>query len=227
MKIAIFMFTMGRWDYVNRALRSIRNEGNMLANNIHLHLCCQGVDPDYHIDKSSWITIHKWDKNIGIAAGMNKVIPQIDADIVMKMDEDCRLISNNFFDYITDISITNPDLVYSPYPVGLINNPGGVKGIRHETAYSDYMRIWYTYRIVDHVGGFARIMPGKFVKAMLPLQDDLGIPGASGNEDIQVSTFCKQNGIKMAYLENAIVVEHQESTLGQHKRYPEHFKDRF
>jgi hypothetical protein len=51
---------------------------------------------------------------------------------------------------------------------------------------------------------------------------------AAGREDVNFSEFCGIRGIPMYYLENALVVEHQESTLGQHARYGEnYFKGRF
>ena len=80
--------------------------------------------------------------------------------------------------------------------------------------------------MVHHVGGFARISPREVVKDWV-LAPDL-MEGQSGNEDGQHSSRCLDENISMAYLENAIIVEHQESTLGQHKRYGEdYFGKRF
>jgi hypothetical protein len=126
---------------------------------------------------------------------------------------------------VKEIARIKPDIVFSPYPVGLINNPGGPRGNRHEVIYSEVTDTYYTLRYVSHVGGFARISPS-FTKNW-KFDNDL-IPGISGSEDSQFSLKCQQLNIPMAYLENAIVVEHQESTLGQHSRYGNnYFNGRF
>ena len=110
----------------------------------------------------------------------------------------------------------------------LINNPGGVPRLAPQfVSYGSETDTFYTLRPVDHVGGFARIAPRELVKDWV-LASDRNIPGASGNEDIQFSRLCVQNNIPMYYLENALIVEHQESTLGQHARYgKDYFGERF
>jgi hypothetical protein len=84
-------------------------------------------------------------------------------------------------------------------------------------------KIW-TKRMVSHVGGFARFSP-KSIFDNYSFQNDL-IAGISGNEDGQFSSYCNSKGIEMFYVENGMVVEHNESTLGQVLRYPEYFKNR-
>jgi len=231
MKISIYMLTMGRWDYVRKALESIEYADRFDDIEIRIDLCCQGVKPPPGFSRENYLTlalkIHEWPENIGIAAGMNRIIPDLDGDLIMKMDEDCKIVSNDFFLHVAEIHKLMPYICFSPYPVGLINNPGGVRGLSHEVIWSKDLDQYYTLRDVDHLGGFARIMPAYFAKKFI-LQPDLGIPGASGNEDGQISKFLNSMGIRMAYLENAIVVEHQESTLGQHARYGDtYFKGRF
>lgn len=217
MNISIYTFTMGREKYLLKNVNSYPQRDN-----IEHHVCFQGCSP---INLPNKCISHLWDTNVGIASGMNKILPLLKGDIIMKMDDDCEIISSNFFDHVTEIHSLKPDLVFSPYPVGLINNPGGVKGHGHEVIYSEKLDTYYTLRYVYHVGGFARISPG-FTKNW-KFQHDL-LPGMSGNEDGQFSAMCRSQNIKMAYLENAIIVEHQESTLGQHARYKEdYFKGRF
>lgn len=218
MKISIYTFTMGRERYLKDIVDCDQYDAD-----IEHHICFQGCGlPKYPIPER--FKVHDWKSNVGIAQGMNYVLPELTGDLIMKMDEDCKIVSPGFFKHVREIARLKPNLVFSPYPVGLIRNPGGPQATMHEVMYSENTDTYYTLRYVTHVGGFARISP-KFTKDWR-FEPDL-MPGASGNEDVQFSNKCKNEGIQMAYLENAIVVEHQESTLGQHQRYKDYFNGRF
>lgn len=152
---------------------------------------------------------------------LNIMRSHLDSDITMKMDDDCEIVSTNFFNHMTEIYNMLPNTIFSPYPVGLIGNPGGVpKNGEHFCLHSEKMNTYYTFRPVDHIGGFARICPTNLIK-------DFEFGCKTRNEDVQFSNYWSASGIFMVYLENAMIVEHQESTLGQHERYPEYFKGRF
>jgi len=227
MNIAIYTFTLGRWEYLRKAIDSVNEASKGSNHSIKHFIYSQGVPFPSDLVKSNHIeALETWDMNYGIAEGMNRVIKTFtSADLVMKMDDDCKIVSSNFFDHIAEIHTLMPNMVFSPYPVGLIRNPGGPPGKRHEVKYSKSLDTYYTFRYVDHIGGFARIAPYNLVKNW-EYVPDLFL-GASGNEDGQHSSKCIQNSIPMTYLENAIIVEHQESTLGQHERYKNYFKGRF
>lgn len=226
--ISIYTFTLGREFYLTRLIESIeKNRGN---NNYEHYVCAQGVslsETTKKIIKSSYnTTLIEWDVNEGIASGMNKIIPKLKGNILLKLDEDALLCSPNFFNHIEEINRLAPHLVFSPYPVGLINNPGGPRGSNHQVIHSEKLNTFYTLRLVNHIGGFARISPSKYTKNWKFEYDKSD--SASGTEDAQHSSLCIKNKIPMAYLENCLIVEHQESTLGQHQRYGEkYFKGRF
>lgn len=224
--ISIYTFTMGRWDYLGKCLESTSGYSD---SGLEHHICSQGVRvtpklKSYYECQGRYV-FHEWPENIGIAAGMNKILPELKGDTIIKMDEDAAFISAFPLTFIDEVRRLKPNLVFSPYPVGLINNPGGPRGYKHEVIFSEALNTYFTLRYVIHVGGFCRVSPG-FTKDWR-FSPDLGIPGSSGNEDVQFSQRCQREGIEMAYLENGIVVEHQESTLGQHERYKEYFKGRF
>lgn len=229
--IDIYILTMGRWLYLDKALSSIKRSLDP-AIDIGVHIYSQGLEyPDPLInqwkDAKNWLSFNKFTKNIGIANAMNNIIPTLVKPLIMKMDEDCEIISRNFFLHIKEINKLKPRLVFSPYPVGLINNPGGPPKVKHEILYGDKLDTFYTFRHVAHIGGFARIAPRELVKDW-QFPNDLDPQNKiSGTEDGHHSNKCLANGIEMAYLENALIVEHQESTLGQHERYKEYFKSRF
>lgn len=222
---------MGRWNYLHKALSSIERSLDEF-NKVKVHVYSQGLDyPNTFVNQwnhaREWIAFNKFTKNIGIANAMNYIIPTLTRPLIMKMDEDCEIVSRNFFIHIREINKLKPKLVFSPYPVGLINNPGGPPKNRHEVIYGEPLDTYYTFRYVSHIGGFARIAPRELVKDW-KLPDDLDPQNKiSGTEDGHHSAKCLASGIEMAYLENALIVEHQESTLGQHQRYKEYFATRF
>ena len=138
--------------------------------------------------------------------------------LCMKLDEDCLLVSENFGRHLFAIHELRMDAIFSGYPVGLISNAGGPKGHRHEVTYSKELDTYYGMRHVSHVGGFARVMPSEYVKH---------INFHEGHqEDSEVSQWALANGKPMFYLENSLIVEHQESSIGQGYRYPDYFKNR-
>lgn len=225
--ISVYTFTLGRWKYLNKCLQASEGDAFDFIGDIEHIVCFQGVRPSFEVRNRFDPVKHEyWETNVGIAEGMNKILPKLKGDIIIKMDEDCVIRSPEFYTHVREVSKLVPNAVFSPYPVGLIRNPGGVPANGpHKVVYSDRLDTYYTLRPVDHVGGFCRVSPG-FTKEW-KFQPDLGLKGASGNEDTQFSGRCKQERIPMYYLENTLIVEHQESTLGQHERYKEYFKDRF
>lgn len=236
--IDIYTFTLGRQFYLNNLISSIEDNLYYGTYTINHTIIFQGCKPfeirqisQFYDKNLGYYTnynqkIRTWDTNVGIAEGMNRVLPTLSGDIIIKMDDDCKIISRNFFDNIIAIHRLKPRAVFSPFPVGLINNRGGPASIAsHEVLYNSRRNVYYTLRKVDHIGGFCRVSPG-FTRDW-KFSPDL-IPGMSGNEDGQHSRKCLQDNIEMFYLENEIIVEHQESTLGQHARYgKEYFGERF
>lgn len=225
--ISIYTLTLGREHYLKQLVTSIEDLGG--TSNYEHHICFQGVKPSedlaIFLDRPR-ITTHLWEDNVGIAEGMNKIIPQLHGDIIIKMDDDCVIRSGQFLKHIEEVNRVFPNAVFSPYPVGLIGNPGGPRGHAHTVKYGENTDTYYTLRMVNHIGGFARVTPAHIVKDW-EFEPDL-VEGQSGNEDGQHSQKCLTKNVPMAYLENAVIVEHQESTLGQHERYgEEYFQGRF
>lgn len=157
---------------------------------------------------------------LSVGKVLNTFKGEIESELVMKIDDDAEILSNKFFDHLFAIYEKNPGSVISPYPVGLINNPGGVPSNNRSVIFSEVTNTYYTLRHVNHVGGFARISP-TYIYHCVDFSD-------GHNEDGEFSSFCNKNNIPMFYLENNLVVQHQESSLGQHSRYgKEYFGDRF
>jgi hypothetical protein len=229
--ISIYTFTLGRSFYLKKFLESVIRSCHSYPGRIDHHLCCQGVELDpetiaitrqCELENLNFV-IHKWPENLGTPGGVNRIVPQLEGDLIIKMDEDCLIHSDGFFEHVSAVAELKPRANFSPYPVGLIGFAGGSKALSHHVEYSPRTDTYYTFRRVDHVGGFCRVSPGAVVREWRLT------PGKTvdvRNEDQQYSALCRENGIEMYYLENALVVEHQESSLGQRARYDEYFDGR-
>lgn len=234
MDISIITFTLGgRSRYLQACIDSVYENTDQYNINAEHHLILQGYSKEkFEEDLCGWwedtenykFIVHEWPENIGIGAGLNKIIPQCMAPLIMKMDDDCKIISQNFFESAINIHKRFPNSVFSPFPVGLIRSLGGVPGFKHSVWHDKENGKYYTRRHVSHVGGFARFAPAHIMKEF-KFPNDL-TKGISGTEDGDFSTYCNSKNIEMFYLENDMVVEHNESGFGQILRYPEYFTGR-
>lgn len=235
--ISVITFTLGgRPKYLISCLDSVYNDINeqLIWSEIKLehHLIFQGSAGFEeaesflnHFGETGCyrLIVHRWPENIGIGAGLNKIIPECKGDLIFKMDDDCKIVSSDFFGSAIALHNRFSTSVFSPFPVGLIRSLGGPPGFKHTLWHDKQNNKIYTRRHVSHVGGFARFTP-RFLFDNFRFPNDL-IPGISGTEDGNLSSYCISNNVEMFYLENSMVVEHNEST-GQILRYPEYFKDR-
>ena len=217
-KLCIFTFTMGREVYLRRLLQSIYAARPPYA--VEHHVCFQGVHPSPEM-RSLLSTapapircvLHEWPENLGVGLGMNKLVPTLDGDLIMKFDEDGMIVSADFFEHVAGVFRCHPEAVLSPFPVGLIGSVGGTPALSRHVLYDNQTETFYTFRRVAMVGGFARIAPGHLAREWR-FPDDRQLPNSS-NEDQHVGEYCRMAGVPMYYLENSLIVEHQESTLGQ------------
>ena len=228
--LSIFTLTLGRPYYLNRQLSSVAQAAATYNGSIAQHICFQGAQP--HPSTLATVRtctrdnlrhhVHVWDENLGIAGGVNKIMPQLEGDLVVKMDDDCMLLSNDFFTHVKAIHRLRPEAVFSPFPVGIMAGVGGDEALEHQVSYSPDTDTYYPLRYVAHLGGLCRITPAAPVRHF-KLKTNLS---NSGTEDSQHSALCRAHGIEMFYLENALVVEHQESALGQESRQESYFLDK-
>jgi len=209
--ISIFTFTMGRELYLKRLIESIRILGG--NGEFEHHVCFQGVTPsdefsDYFesLRKDSYpLVTHFWDKNYGTCRGSNKIISQLNGEIILKLDDDAILRSNDFLEHVRIICGLIPNSVFSPFPVGLIGHFGGLSNpdltkLARIVKYSEENDTHYTLRYTNLVGGLARASLAKVVKRFKWPED------SKTKEDIHFSRFCGINRIPMFYLENALLL---------------------
>jgi len=222
MKISVYTTTIGNRNYYLNKLHQY-----LLAHKGDIHEWHIGVQGNNKLDieDNDFIKIHKWETNCGAGEANNRLISYCNGDIICKLDDDALPYGEDYFKHIKEIfKLTEGNCVFSPYPVGLINNPGGVLSKNHKVIYGKDTDTYYTLRKVHHIGGFARIMPSKIAKSFTWPYDYS--PYNSGREDVNFSEYCNSKNFEMFYLENSIIVEHMESTLGQKQRYQNYFKER-
>lgn len=147
---------------------------------------------------------------LNINQAMNTLISQVTNQLVWKADDDCVIQSDNFFKHVEAIHNMYPKMVFSPFPVGLIENFGGARSAGRFTQYCQTTDTVYTFRKVPNIGGFARFSPLEYFSQY----PENGFP----LEDQCHSELMRKRGIMQCYLENALIVEHQESSLGQKER---------
>jgi hypothetical protein len=224
----VYTFSMGRWDYLEKCILSVAEAKTRYTGHVRHIVFLQGVTlPNQYKYLSGFAEFIENSVNHGIAISISNSMKYIhDDEVIMKCDDDCKLIGNHFFEAAGYIANSFPSLVFSPFPVGLINNLGGSKMIAHEVHHWKNRDKFLTFRRTEHIGGLCRISPN--ITRTWTLLDDKNIAGFSGNEDIQFAKLALLNNMPMAYLENELIVEHQESTLGQHARYGSgYFNERF
>ena len=86
--ISIYTLTLGRELYLTRLLESIATLGGCVGEYEH-YICAQGVKlsdefKELLINKYPHVTLVEWEENYGIAEGMNRILPQLKGDIIMR-----------------------------------------------------------------------------------------------------------------------------------------------
>lgn len=213
----IVTVTMGREFYLAKALDALLGQK---TRNFHHYLvlnACTASPEILERARALGSTVLVSREPMVIGAALNFVKPHLTAPYVMKMDDDAIMIGDDFTEKVADLIPLIPEAIFSPYPVGLIGNPGGPSSKQHTAVYSDKTDTYYSLRKVGHVGGFARISPTRIYREIDFVEND-------HTEDTEFSAFARANKIPMYYLENALIMEHAESTIGQGRRDESYFK---
>ena len=210
--LQIITFSIDRPVYLKRHLLALKH--NMNGEYVH-NIFCMGAPPtdeilDINNSMPNPANIEYWPEVLAYGPALNRGMEKATCDIIMKLDDDALISSSHFFNHVQEIFSLHDNAVFSPFPVGLINHLGGVMSDDRHVIYGYNTDTYYTLRKVPHVGGFARI-------ALRNHYEGITFPSTIG-EDAYFSRVCGERGIPMYYLENALIVEHCESTLGQRKR---------
>ncbi len=210
MNVAVMSLTRDRLDYTKHCF------GTLLEN--------AGCDFDWWVaDNGStdgtvdWLlentdaTVTAYSDNAGISPALNAMLDDIveaaDYDVIVKVDNDCELLTPNTLRDVSRIAAER-DAIVSPWIRGLRSTPepfGHVHGIS----------------VTPVIGGIFTAVPARVFKdgyrhPILPTLD---------GEDFNLCRWFQREDGLVGYVDG-YEANHYETTDGQHARYPEYFARR-
>ena len=217
MRIAVYTLTRDRLEYTMAAFASLREKAGVPFDHFVVDNGSEDGTPD-------WLTYNyrpRWFKllpeNIGIGKAANLALNamQIDNyDLIIKFDNDCRVISCNVLGQLTavyqEIRKLARDFALSPR----------VEGINRQPRRGRYLVCaGHSIGLTGHIGGLFLALPAK-VYRLYRFPTDL--PKARGY-DSNLCVFAKQFGAQIGYVES-LLVEHIDGTDAQARKYPAYFE---
>lgn len=157
------------------------------------------------------------EENVGITHGSNKAIDAIlsgEYDIIIKIDNDCTFLTKNWLSSIVDLWKRNHQLYMSPYVEGLVQNPGGAQRVGYAFIGP------YLVEVTHHIGGIFAAISAKAYETFRWKDQFL-----HGNQDAEASLAFRKLRYMPMYLP-LHRIQHTDGTEGQHKKFPEYFKQR-
>lgn len=215
----IFTITIGREDYLPQQLETLLQHRYAFGQHIFVQNGCE-VSPAIRRLLGKLRSQVFTTEPLAVGACIEAVKQHFSAPHTMKLDDDALPVGERFFAHLHALIELMPDRVFSPYPVGLLRNPGGpgmIEDSEHEVLHSACTDTWYTLRPVQYIGGFARVAP-------TACYDKLTFRPNLHKEDADFSRAMRQAKVPMCYLENALIVEHAETVRGQLMRNPAYFQ---
>ena len=229
-KIAIWTITWNRLDYTKKMIESMKK--NFKYDYDHYFIDNGSTDGTKEYlkkmleKKASYKPIKDVifnEDNLGISKANNialnaiLVSSKVKYDIVIKVDNDCEILSPDMLKTIAKIYQINRKMVISPYIEGLIDHPGGGKripGLRGRIG---------DYRVsaAEHMGGIFRAVPTKVFKNWRWPENDF----KHGIQDLAFSQYAISSGYQLQYLDD-FRAGHIDSTYEQDKKYPEYSDER-
>jgi GT2 family glycosyltransferase len=227
--VSVYTLSLGRKFYLEKLLASMQKNMGLPYQHVILN---QGVkDKDFvsFLDgvakKHQHIKVIHAPENLGINQGCKKCVSQCSGDLIIKIDEDMKIISEDFLKHLLAVynAIGEP-VALTAFPAGFTGHPAGVMGrFGHSVYYSKETDTYYAIRWVHYLGGYCECIPKMVYEIAKPLDGFKGKKKSSG-QDVYISRRMRKAGFRLGYFENACIVEHQDSTLGQEARLKEYFE---
>jgi glycosyltransferase involved in cell wall biosynthesis len=155
--------------------------------------------------------------NKGLTIASNALLDRImsqNYQIVIKVDNDAKFLTKGWLDEIVELWKCNHMLYMSPYPEGLVANPGGAP--RVGTAFIGDTLV----EVTMHIGGFVAAVDARAYQDFRFSDQFL-----HGNQDSEASKAFRDLGYMPCYIPKHRVL-HNDSTAGQVKKYPKYFERR-
>jgi glycosyltransferase involved in cell wall biosynthesis len=228
MKVAIFTLTKDRLEYTKKTFESM----DETAGYPYDHFVVDNGSTDgtiEYLQKYSPKLLIRNPKNYGISKASNQALDSIGThyDIIVKVDNDCEFLTENWLKDMVDIFRRNRKFILSPYVEGLRDNPGGTP--RLEYGYVKPEEQEHYLGITYHIGG---ICCGAHKSAYIDFDEETNSfkpwrwnekGFLHGNQDVEFSNHCRDMAIQPAYMESHRV-EHIDGTQGQEDKLKDYFK---
>jgi glycosyltransferase involved in cell wall biosynthesis len=157
-------------------------------------------------------------ENQGITKASNEAIEEIlkgeDFEIIIKVDNDCEFLTFGWLETIIDLWKRNHLLYITPYPEGLVDNPGGAPRIGYSYIGPYFVEVSY------HLSGLCAAVWSKAYEKFRWTDQFL-----HGNQDREASIAFSKQGFMPMYLP-LHRIQHMDTTAGQYKKFPEYFEKR-
>ena len=220
-RVAIFTLTYDRLDYTKKCFDSLYHTAGYNFDHFVVDNGSSDGTPDW-LEKEWSNPLGKTHfrlngVNKGISIGSNLALEDIgkDYDIIVKVDNDCHFLTNNWLAKMIDIWKSNHMLALSCYVQGLRDNPGGAPRIGQGMIKGELVGM------TKHIGGICHFVSASaYDNFRWDDQDFL-----HGHQDLELSQYLLTQKYQMGYLEN-FFLEHIEGTVGQEKNNPEYFERR-
>lgn len=220
-RVAIFTLTYDRLEYTKKTFASLYQTAGVGFD--HFVIDNGSTDGTEAWLEKDWNNplgnshFHLNGENRGISVASNQALELIvgNYDIVVKVDNDCLFLSDNWLARMVELWKANHMLVLSPYVQGLKDNPGGAPRLTYGMVKNELLGL------TRHIGGICHFADVGAYKDFR-WDDDSFLHGV---QDLELSHYLVEQGYQHAYLENYFV-EHMDGTEGQHKRYPAYFERR-
>ena len=224
MKIAIYTLTRDRLEYTKHSFSTLKEKAWYDYDHFVIdNGSTDGTQKWLKANEDSFKKIILLPENIGISKGSNLALQAIykagQYDLIIKMDNDCEVVSDNILGQIAEIYTDafnqefNCQFILSPRVEGISRQPkrdGGTQLAGRTVGYTSI------------VGGLFHIVPTKVYKKYTYPET---LPKAWGQDD-HFCHWAKKTGCKVGYIEG-LVVNHFETTDGQARRFPEYFERKF
>jgi len=215
MKIAIYTLTRDRLEYTKHCFNTLSEK----AGYPYDHFILDNGSTD---GTPQWLAQQKFNhvtllpSNIGISAGSNMMLKEISQgnyDLVIKMDNDCEVITTNILVPVVKIfkalKKTSDSMILSPRVTGINKQPTRAYHLK---------KSGWSIGITGIVGGLFHIVQADVYRKYNYPE---ALPKAWGQDD-HFCEWARENNIMKGYIED-LVVNHYETTTGQAARFPQYF----
>lgn len=222
-KVAVFTLTYDRLDYTKRMIKSLRSSTEYPFDWFVVDNGSTDGTVAWLKTQDAKVIYNK--ENKGISKASNQAIDEIkkgDYQIIIKVDNDCEFMTKGVIEYIVDFWKRNHMIYVSPYPEGLVHNPGGAPRVGHgfvgDKEWGGDKMIYI--EVTEHIGGLFAAIDAKAYDSFRWKDKFL-----HGNQDREASVEFRRQGYMPCYIPEQRIC-HMDTTLVQHEVYKDYFERR-